>query len=635
MPQVPLEWSLFRGLQPGIDRKRVPDAYVVEGENFLVDVDGPVSIFGKRWQIFDSIEEPRGIQALDDGPEEDLYWCLHDSINVWEPATRQLVPVFEHPQRVEWWPWTRARVGTFIYLCNKEIGLIRYCTTACLWQAVTGSNVPPDPIAVCESGGRLVILSNEFITWSAIDDGSNAGLAPSTATGAGFQSLSIISSNPRALMVLPYSGGVISYARAGVLRSELRETSPNPFRHRVISRTHPVLNPWCAIVLPSVGDSEEPESHLFLTPRGFYTTDGRERPKMWQPLLSEYFHRQVLPRLQHADFNRMSVRLGRLFQDNAVTVSVSEDSRSAIYTHAWVVYTPTGDVGNYAQGHTAFVPFIKDGEYESGVVDVNGIMWSFTFTAFDLAYPAETLWTVDFRLPTESWPAIFRGISAESLLGTHMTLMTESPENFVTAAVYNTRTTVFRGESPAVLDTPYEAAIGDTASVWFTDINRVARAVDEGVPQPLNASILVGPLKLPGAEPLPAVDTLLQTQSIIVGMLEGGIADEIRDYLTTDTDVIEDWNVLDGQEDWGQLAGDVTNYTVHLQGTLDGYRVWQVDGVPQEISPELAKSEGRTQHMVGVVAGQYLFLRVTTDVLGESFHLKHLKASVTSAGRVF
>ena len=183
MSLVAQEHKVFKGLLPGLDRKRIDVPYTVDGRNFLVDIKGPVSGLGTTWHLHTEIANPRGVQTLETSDLLDTYIFTQDSINLVDADSRVVYPVFSHSIRILHWPWSRALVGSILYFANKEIGLVAYDIVAGTWKIITGNNIPTTVYACCESYGRLILLGQSAIHWSTIEDGSNAGFLPSTSTG--------------------------------------------------------------------------------------------------------------------------------------------------------------------------------------------------------------------------------------------------------------------------------------------------------------------------------------------------------------------------------------------------------------------------------------------------------------------
>ena len=674
MPQQPVEHKKFRGLLPGIDRKRVPEPFVVSGRDFIVDVDGPVAALSRDWIFYRQIDEPRGIQTLDTIDKDDKYYMTADAICKYDVTTRQLYPVFHHATRQDFWPWSMGIVGNIQYFANPEVGLLSYNPSNGAWQLVTGANIPAIVYACCESFGRLVLLGDTLIHWSAIDDGTNSGFTPSTVTGAGFQVLSILSSRTQPLMVLPYTFGFLTYTGDGVIRSEITNAA-NPFRHKVISGRHKILNPWCVVQI-SEGETEQ---HVFCTARGLYVTDGLKQPELWQPLMSEYLHRNIFPAMSK-NIEDNTVRLSYSFEEGFFMVSIAEDSRNSIYSKAFILYLE--EWGVYSSTHTGFGTVYMnagpDPGFYFGVFDVEGTMFRFSKSDHIRYYPPADLWLVDYRKIIDLPPQYHA--TATSLFRTMMQVRTDTIEALTLAGVYDLHYRLIDVIAPATMPVIEEAFTEESDLIELdygsitgvlvdsfdygavvlsedtyedygflfagsaTDVATTGMGMQDAMIQyiealnlytrsPLEAEITVGPFKLAQETD---IDTLGQLHTAMISMLDSGGADVYEDYLDDYTsDVFEDWMDATGDEDWGELAGPLTEYTPEFFGTLDGYKRWRENDIEQSVFPTLVKQEGKTRYVAGQVCGAYIYLRITTGNLGEVFHLKHLRLNLTNAGQLF
>lgn len=622
-----------------LDRKRIAEPYVVDGRNFLVDLDGPVSLFGRTWVAHQDVDEPRGFQSCNCIASSTMFWFLEDCIAIYDVATRQIVPIYTHVIRTEFWPWSTASVGGVQYFANKEVGLISRNPATGVWTIVSGANIPPVVYGCCESYGRLVVLGSENdgsaarACWSAIDDGSNAGFAPSLATGAGFQALSIIAGRLIPFRPEPFPDGFLAYTNRGIAKFESVQAA-NPFRFRVLTRSEVPLNPW---VISRIGGKPR-DQHVFLTHRGLYTTFGDEKPVIWQELTSEAFHRNILPNIDHAN-NEFTTRMDYNEDNGWLMISVSQDSRPVIYSSAYVFYEASGELGSFNKAHTGFAQiYLNDGPfkgYHFGMCDVNGSVWRFSFTDADRGYPVLPFFGVDYKLPYDL-PAI-RMASGPSLMSDWIIVHDDDLSNIDNAGVYDTRYEFEEFVSPATPVPPTEANTTGP-NVMVDNIGLQASALRIIVlplsmtETPLEASILVGPIMVDPTR----IDQITQIQEAIISMLDSGFGDEIEDYINDyiGNEVIEDWNTLTALEDWGESAGNNTEYSVRFIGTLDGYNVWTTNGRSQSAVPALVKQTGRNKHLAEIVSGVYMFIEITANNIGETFHLKVLRVNVTDAGHL-
>ena len=628
-------FNTFKGLVPGVDRRRSDVPYVVDGQNFLVDIDGPYSGLGRTWFVNGEINEPRGIQTLRSSDESQTYLFTGDSICIFDTTSRRLVSIFVHTLRTQFWPWTRALVGGYLYFANKELGLLQYDPVTGLWSWITGVNIPSTVYACCESAGRLCLLGPTALHWSKIDDGSNTGFAPSTATGAGFQLLSIIASSTQPLMLLPYFDGVLTYTSAGIMQSTAVDAT-NPFRHRVLSRQHVIINPWCVV---RVGEEQE-EQHIMLCRRGLFATQGTDRPAIWQGLMGEYLHQNILPNIDLTN-TMMTIRLDHQFDRGILSVSLAEDSRIAVFTKAFMYYVPSQEWGVYSRVHTGFFEFkFTTGplstNYQYGVCDSDGSLFYFSSTDSDNTYPLITDSLIDYKsyfdIPTE--------YAATSLFSDTISITADDISGVTIAGTYDIRTELENVVSPdTITQTADDTYVSGGHTMMSTAFDaqvamvRFVVGVNPYYANPLDSYILVGPFQVQPTE----IDFVTQFQSAVVGMLDSGINDQLEDYVLdyAGTDVVQDWNSLTGDEDWGTASGDNTSYTTEFIGTVDGYTVWEPNQMTQQIEPELILLEGRSRHLAGSVVGVYNYVKFSTPVAGETFHLKTLRLNLLNAGRLF
>lgn len=639
----------IRGLVPNIDRRRMKEPFVVAGANFIVDVDGPVSALGTHWLFNEQIAEPRGFQTFPSFHQTATLLCLGNCIAEYDAETRQLYILYRHTLRTKFWPWSYGFVGNVIYLANYEVGLLAYDFQAGTFKQVTGANIPSTVYACCESAGRLVVIGPDNAHWSAIDDGSNDGFAPSTSTGAGFQTLSRIASKPDPYMVLPYAAGFLTYTRRGIMRSEFTNTA-NPFRHDVLSRDHIVVNPWCVI---RVGETDY-EHHIMLTRRGLFQTRGDTKPEAWQPLWGEYFHRNVLPQLTlicgcATANDNFPVRLDHDFDTGWVVVSVAEDDRNAVFNRAYIHYLPSEEWGEFTGLHTGFgklyVDFGPSAGPKYGVCDNVGSFHLFDYGDSNRVYPEND---VEFFLDLKEnydVPAQYDDINNTIIFQTLLQFYTEDISGASKAGTYDLQYQLLRAVSPAVEPTYTESeeAASESGGVYnfrtgfpfMTALRRITTGPILNAVRALNSHITVGPYMVTTER---SVDIISQWHDGIIGMLDTGIGDTFEDYIADYgvDDLIFDWNTdAFDNEDWGESQGSLTEYSVEIFGSIDGYSVWNVNGQEQKIVPDLVAQSGRARYLSGLVSGKYIYTRITAEELGEIFHLKVLEHNLLNAGQLY
>lgn len=654
---LPAENLQFKGLLPGIDRKRIAEPFVVEGTNFIVDVDGPVSLFGKTLLMHEDILEPRGFQTFRDETTVGTLYFTSDAICKYDIITRQLYPIYRHTARTTFWPWSVALVGTSLYFANQELfgaGYLAYAYITGIWQIITDEAsmfeyLPQNVYAVTESFGRLIILSGDRVNVSEIEDGT--ALMPSTSTGAGFQKLSIICAADLGLTVLAYDKGFLVYTCSGILQGEYTNAT-NPFRYDVLSINHVIVNAWAVI---NAGGENESQQHIMVTKRGLSSTLGHDEPTAWGGLMGEHFHRNILPFIK-TERDDMTIRLANDFDSAIIYISVAEDSRLAIYSKAFAFYVPSEQWGVYSSTHTALTEIIIDtGAFlgrHFGVCDINGNVYRFSATDSDRLYPIAAGTIVEYKLHTDI-PIQYAGAKdiagMEDVLSIASTMMLIGSDAIHDATdmadIFNTYHKISRSESPTTVITiaatdedPDESVspqIWRTVIAAQTAIFQFTFASEPLFESNLNASITIGLFRYPQED---NIQFITQLQKIIVGMLNSGVADSFIDWIADfmGEELETDWNTdITGDEDWGKASGNNTSYSIEAIGSLDGYATWiPVIGTEMKITPTEILSDGRVKHFAGVVSGAYLLIRFFTAIAGDIFHVKHLKLETSNAGRL-
>ena len=647
MPIQPQEFVTFKGLLPAFDRKRIVEPFVVDGENFIVDADGPVSFFGRTWWTYGSIAEPRGFQALLSIDQETYYYTAADALCRYDETTRQMYPVFTHATRTLFWPWTIAIVGGYEYFVNREVGLVRHDPVDGTWNVLVDANIPNPAIACCEAYGRLVVLGDTHYSWSAIDDGSIAGFVPSTATGAGFQLLSILGSGLTGLMLLAYQEGFVVYTTAGLIRVE-NVQAENPFRHRILTRATRPLNPWVITRISGSksryaekGDTDELQ--LYLAHRGLYITDGTGRPRLWNEALSEYLLRTLLPALDH-DGLAFTTRLHYNNDLALVFLSVSDTGQQHTYSRAYAVYTPLDEIGILSRAHTALYDLsFMEGAIQGpqfGMIDAAGTQFYFSFTDTDRLQPTAGAVLVDYRAIFDIPTIAAEDLADINIVADQIVMSDEDLSLIPRPGVFDIEYPLATYPSPSTFAVATEVAINTSATPHIASdviagnaehvvIVISTRFYDEA---PLDARILIGLLR---RGEIQSIDVLSGFETGIISMLDAGIADTFEDYISDYmANLFEDYADSDDIEDWGVASSSGTEYTARMIGTLDGYQTWMANDTVQDVVLNIVGQDGRNRFVSGTVIGLYLLLEISAFNVGESFHLKTLRINMGQAGRL-
>ncbi len=624
----------FKGLLPALDRRQPTDRFVLTGQNFLVDAEGPYSAFGTQIITPAQIRNADQINTFRVGTESVIF--TDKAVLKFNTISGIFFPVVTYASNNTEFPWSQAIVGGVHYFAKKDSGIKRYNPFTDEWSTLT-LNVITTPYAVSKAGGRLVILGESDVQWSAIDDGSD--LATDIEKGVGIQSLAIVGGGV-SLAVLPTFDGFITYTSTGLMKSELVD-SINPFRHFPLTADEGII-PLSQYSVIETANNE----HVMLSKTGFYVTTGKV-PQVFQPLMGEFFRRQILPKL---DITKVSIlRLTFEAERQWFIVSIAETEQNFRYTKAYVLYIPRDEWGLFNRSHVAFGELSITGEtnkgFNFGYFCADGCMHNFVDFPQQEEHPnnvdADKLptnfhyFTSDFTPPTRNSPT-------ENIMTSYIQLETFDETVFtVNGTDLYEYTEIGSFPSPA---TPDDIQQDSTLTEFVFDLNAQSSLVELGWMQftsifgTIDAFIDVGLWRAQTEEDEPDEFTLIN--DVVIGMLEAPGISEFIDWLGFDPDVNEDWlnDNLDN-EDWGVGIFTFTDYVATIIGSLDGYNQYQDQLEIMEERTDIVIAEedettGRARYFTCYNNGTYHIIRMEAFEIAESFHLKTIDIDPVPAGRV-
>lgn len=625
------EANTVKGLILALDRRKVTPPQVLDGRNFFVDVDGPRSGFSRSEMMHGLIEDPYFAEAFKTDADVDSWIFTRSAVVKFDWETGTFIPVFTYARAAVEFPWSTALVGGKHYFAKRGVGLIQYDPITDSWMNVTGGSVPVDIVGCCEAGGRLVVEATGIVAWSVIDDGTD--FTPSTATGAGFQTLSLVGSFTLDSLLGVYrtADGFIAYTKNGLMKGEV-VTSLSPFRFRKLAFTHVPCNPFCITFI-------DDDQHVFLTRLGFYTTKGAV-PEIWQPLMGEYLRTAVIPHI--ADTVDGVARVKYFPASQWFFVSISDSLTASLYSRAFV-YSPRSDEwGSFNKLHTSMMEvWISDGPHKGlnfGYMDSNGNAYKFTYDAVDLLFP-ELTWYNEVYSPPPQFPArIEFGVASMPSVG-HIVSFNESI--FPAPGVFNLYDEKEDADSPELdtlgVETPAASESGGVTSFpsYFDSAAGMIQLYLQYEPYAqsgLDSFVEVGLFRLMTQEGGEDVSELSYITDVTVGMLGTATVGTIYEDYVADysADIFEDWLSATGFEDWGQSSAAGNTFTADIKSSFGGFDVMN----DQEEELELVFESGKNSQYSCYSTGVYhsVFIRATEP--GESFHLKALELSGNSAGRI-
>ena len=375
------EFTKFKGLLPSIDSRRIPEPYVVEGRNFMVGVDGPYSAFASEELLERSATNPFLPQSFTTDAALSSWIFLPDGIYEPDISSGRIVPVllFNGVDVTYFAPWTHALVGGKHFFANPFVGLVKYDPLDGSWVNLIGGSVPVGVHSVTDSGGRLVVLATGLIAWSAIDDGTN--LVPSTSTGAGFQSISIVGSYTAdsLLGVQRTPEGFLAFTKNGTLRAR-NTNNLVPYQVSRFSFAQTPLNAWCITLL-------EDKSILFLASTGLFVTDGNS-VKPYNEILGSHLRDNIFPSLSFKDNGYICIKY--LPSLNWTCILYSSSGALGVYNSAFVIDMQTGEVGKMSKLVVGVGEFqIAGGTFpgiRAGYIDLEGSLFLFSRTSSNISF---------------------------------------------------------------------------------------------------------------------------------------------------------------------------------------------------------------------------------------------------------
>lgn len=618
----------IKGLIPLIDRKQSAEPYVVSGKNFVVTSNGPVSGLGREIVSYKGIDQPVNVQFFEVSETIESLITTDEGIFRLDTETSKLVPLHIFSYRLDsQYPFTRAAVGNKYYFAREGYPMIQYTLSTNTWTELSGGSIPTNIYACEESEGRLVVVTDVWIAWSAIGDGED--FVASQFTGAGAQAITKIGfadSIPIGIRKTPE--GFLTFFSTGIIRSQAIQ-SLIPYRHTILSRDHVPINPFC---LSTTID----QSIIILTTAGFFRTQG-QLPELWQPIMGQYLKENIIPNLDLIT-NQNNPQLFFDFDNSWFVVAISENQTPYVFTKAYVLNIPIDEWGSLDTNFVTLVNVkilpLKFIGFSYGLVDVEGSIF-----IINNARGVETIPTLDNGIYYNRLVEEFAGIINDGVLR----FAVES--NWRTIAVSSMLTTgAFNrwGESEHYMDPENITAIEkesvlDVATIEFRSntifsagIIDVAIVVMAKQYDSLNSLITVGPFRISDEQ---SHDMYSYINGLILGMTAEGVGETVEDWNSTleyPAEVVEDWMLLDGEEDWGDDPVGSAQYDISVIPSIDAYTPFELD----KTTIELVKYEGTNLVYSCYSNGIYHLITIDATALNANFYLKTIDANINLGGHM-
>jgi len=627
-------YNQIEGAFPALDRKKLGKPFVMDGKNYLVDLDGPRSAFGYQCP-YDLFTPHQFMQSFAIGSE--IFYFARDvgetitQISTVSWPSRQVIPALKlttdatRPKLNL--PWSHAYIGTYHYFANRTAGVLRYDAINRIWEDITLTLGINNVFFVTESAGRLICLAEGISSWSAIDDGTDN--VPSLTTGAGFQAMSLIGSlesDDDYLGLQKTARGYLTFTRKGVLRSEIID-SLNPFRHLPGESKQVPLTAWN---VTKISDTEVvilSRHGLFKTEDGFF--------KEWQPIMGEYFKDTEIRALQSQINGFISIYYSRARDEFYVSFAQAEGISQ--YTKSWVLYVKADNWGNFNRVFKGLV-FIDpeaDGiDFKQAYVDNKGHLCYLDDSVVSLRMEAQSVHGIyvqplleydtykldaTWLMPTNVRMAGFSAVPYPAIAGWYEELGEQ--ECYKTEEI-GTEKVVSGG--PVYLMPTAVTVNGKICVLGAVTQEQTQIAVD--------SFIEVGLFRLTDEE---ANDQLSLITNVAISCLDeldssvGSFDDWLEDYAA---DIIEDWLAItpDVYEDWGLELASGSTYTQKIRGSLDGYKTFE----DQFVDIDEVLIDGKTKFCSCANAGLFQAVEISALNVGESYHVKTLELNGNLLGRL-
>jgi len=616
------------GYQPLIDRRKIQQPYVVDGQNFLMDANGPLSGLGRSLTSYKGIYTLGNIQSFKISETLESIILNNEGIFRYDTETQKLSLLYLFSTTItSEFPWSMAAVGNKFYFARQDSGLIEYDVTTDSWQTVSGGSIPTDIYACCESEGRLILQTSAGSYWSAIGDGQD--FAASTATGAGAQAYTKLGiTNPQPLGVVKTPDGFLSFLSSGIMKSQALERI-NPFRHTVLATKHVPINPYCIVITHD-------DSVIILGVDGFFELTPRGHQE-WQPIMGEYLHSEIIPQLDIRN-NKNNIRLTLADERSWFIVSISESQQDYIYTKALILNQKIDKWGVLTGGFVAFLNLYTlttsfEG-FDFNIVDTEGSIYRFDSSIGIEEVPD----LVDGYSYWNEYEMVPSRINDGTLIcTTRGQFSTTSKLLFSTTGVYYKYAQIQSFIDPEDLTADEKASalsgttlIFKTHTTFSAGITEITTRIQERQYATLDSSVTIGPIRLSNQQD---IDRYSYMTNLSLGTLGSAIGDSGEDWNSNTeypTTVTEDWLNLTGVEDWGGNAVSGVNYDISLIATLDAKT--PIEDYTPVIEPVHSTTE--TDFYACDSMAIYHLIKVDALEAGQNYHVKTLDLSFNVGGRL-
>lgn len=574
----------IKGLTPAIDARKSDEPRLITGDNIRFTADGIVSDYGNEYVIESAFTAPSYAQGtrIETRDGTRCFTFIDNVIFEYDETVGDFIPIYvAEGDTMAAGRWTIGYLNRFIFFCHKSVGVIWLSTQTGEVGRLNVAGLPDVALAICVDNGRLVVIDNDAMYWSAQENGFDF----SPALGeAGFQNIGARVSG-RPLLCVSFARGVLTLTTGGLMRSEFTGDT-QVYRHRAITTTYAPVNSLC--VFKTVEDEV-----VFLDKRGFFSSSG-EQPVPYSPLWNEFLIEELdLFRLTEKE----NLRVEWDETNRLLYLSVSESDVAPLYDYAYVLYAPIDKWSKFSESHYGVLPFsVSDserrGEYY-GFIDSDG------------------------------YPRWWGGQSHRQLPET----VTESRyiQRYVDYPVTQQREQLSRVMPCTIhVSADSEKDIATVTGYYEWDGLNVSDPIIQG----LGAVARVGLLRFGPGE---YVDETSEIQQITIGSIlsSDGLTPAVDYNTIPDGTSNEDYLAVTGAEDFGFGSYSYVNFDLKVIACIDGRSEFN-----SEI-PTLYDFYTAQRYYALSLVGVYFIIEFSASTAGDAFAIKTVEFSnIIDAGRV-
>ena len=636
----------FDGLLLGQDARQAQKPSVLLGQNFIHTLKGPKAAFGNRIFDYTRFADNNELEVIDvDGT---FLFFGSDAIYTYNSVFNIFVPVFvpsSGQDFSQFFPWSTAFVGGFHYFAKRGAPLLQYDPVTAAFTVIDidaeittapFDTEPFDPVSVTEVGGRLIVLGEIAVAWSAIDDGTD--LATNALAGIA-QQLTAIAGSGASLSVRRQANGYIVYTETGRIHATFTDLVL-PFRFDAVRDE---LLPISAFAITEMDES----THVCLTSAGLYSVTGFET-QPFLPIVSEHIRQVLYERFDHSVVGHYSIYHN---QDRQLFfISVSEGEIPGEYTSAIVVYLPTGKPGSFNHVHHRLFTLPPDvssfAPDDLGFVDAQGYIRFISVINRTELFSLNNLIYKKINSDVRLEPRVQDGVT---IFGSIAIMYDFLPSTLADDGLFQItageETVSFVAQPSSELE-PRNTPVFFSDDTGFTDgttflgstVFNAIGTFSDGFVEPgdiIYVPIFIGPASFVKLGPFRLVgedqsDALQEIVQVIVGT-----PDSISTVISIDAE--EDGSIaiidLEAAINFGDLdfdEGDDGNidYDVYVEGTLDGVNLYENEFELAELYLDSGNARFFNVDNVGI----YTNVLIKADEIDDNFHVHTLELDTRLGG---